>query len=174
MIIVAVWLAVVLLVLAFAILFRRLASRVDAEACNPEWLDDFSTERFAPMERLLDPGDFEFLKAQPGYRPSIGARLLRERRRAFAGYLRLLTRDFNQLLGIAKLMLIYSSEDRPEFAKALWQQQIRFYVAICTVRCRMAFYPLGWTGVDTRNLVKSLEILRQQIQELAVLRVEAY
>ncbi len=166
-----VWLAVALL-LAFALLLIRLASRVGAGSSNPEWLDDFSIERFAPMERLLDPTDFEFLKAQPGYRPSLGARLLKERRRAFAGYLGMLTRDFNRLLGVAKLMLVFSTEDRPELARALWRQQIRFYFAVSAVRCRLALYPLGWTGVDAGNLVKSLAGLHEQIQRWAVQRAE--
>ena len=111
-------LPVIALLLAFAVLLIRLASRVGAGSSNLEWLDDFSIERFAPMERLLDPKDFKFLKSQPGYRASMGVRLLLERRRAFAGYLGMLTRDFNRLLGIAKLMLVFSTEDRPEFAKA--------------------------------------------------------
>jgi len=167
-----VWLAVALL-LAFAVLLIRLASRVGAGSSNLEWLDDFSIERFAPMERLLDPKDFKFLKSQPGYRPVMCVRLLLERRRAFAGYLGMLTRDFNQLLGVAKLMLVFSTEDRPEFAKALWRQQIRFYFAVSAVRCRIALYPLVPAGADAGNLVKSLSGLHQQIQEWAVQRAAA-
>lgn len=172
MIIVAVWVTVVLLLLAFAVLFYRLASRVDAKACSPEWLDDFSLERFAPMDRLLDPRDFKFLESQPGYRPSMGTRLLRERRRVFTGYLRLLTVDFNRLMAIAKLMLVHSNEDRHAFAMALWRQQMTFYFAIYAVRCRIALSPLGW-NIDVRGLVKSLQSLHQQIQQSALQRAEA-
>jgi hypothetical protein len=167
-----VWLAVALL-LAFSLLLIRLASRVGARSSNPEWLDDFSIERFAPMERLLDPSDFKFLKAQPGYCPSLGARLLKERRRAFAGYLGMLTRDFNRLLGVAKLMLVFSTEDRPAFAKALWRQQFTFYFAVAALRCRLALYPLGLTGVDAGNLVKALAGFHEQLQGWAVQRAEA-
>jgi len=162
------------LLLAFAVLLIRLVSRVDAGSTNPEWLDDFSIDRFAPMQRLLDPKDFQFLKEQPGYNAAIGARLLKERRRAFGGYLSMLTRDFNRLLGVAKLMLVYSSEDRPEFAKALWRQQITFYFAVYALRFRVAFYPLGWTRVDAGNLVKSLASLHEHLQAWALQRAEAY
>jgi hypothetical protein len=166
-------LVVGLILLAFAVLFLRLAKRVDVPAGNPEWLESLTPERYAPMERLLRRSDFAFLEAQPGYRPDIGARLLAERRKAFAGYLRLLTHDFDQLLGLAKWMLVHSTTDRPEFAKALVRQQITFYCAVYALRFRAAFYPLGWTGFDASKLVDSLAHLRDGIQQLALQRVAA-
>jgi len=174
MILIVVSLAVLLLTLTLAMLFYRMSARFDAQACNPEWLESFSLERYAPMERLLDRSDFQFLESQPGYRAEIGRRLLSERRKIFAGYLSQLIRDFNQLLGIAKLMLVYGPEDRPEFANALWRQQIAFYFAICMLRCRIAFYPFGWKGVDVSALVGSLASLRDEVQGIALQRVEAY
>jgi len=50
-------------------LFWRLASRSDNQASTVEWFESFSLDSFAPMERLLDQSDFEFLAQQPGYRP---------------------------------------------------------------------------------------------------------
>src|SRR5437870_1680271 len=87
---------------AFAVLFVRLISRVDASACTSEWLENFSLESYAPMQRLLDKQDFVFLAAQRGYRPEIAKRLLAERRKVFLSYLRNLVRDFNQLLALAR------------------------------------------------------------------------
>jgi hypothetical protein len=173
MILVPVSLAAVLILLAFGLMFLRLAKRVNAPAGNPEWLESITLERYAPMERLLQRSDFAFLEAQPGYRPGIGARLLAERRKAFAGYLRLMTHDFDQLLGLAKWMLVHSTTDRPEFGKALWRQHIAFYCAVYALRFRVAFYPLGFAGVDARKLVDSLASLRDGIQQLALQRVEA-
>ena len=123
-------------------------------------------ESFAPMERLLDQSDFEFLSGQPGYRPEIGARLLKERKKLFLGYLRLLIGDFNQLLRIARLMIVYSTEDRGEFAKALWRQQVAFYFAVSAVRVRVALYPMGWTSLDVSRLMQALESMRSQIAQL--------
>jgi hypothetical protein len=173
MILVAVSLSAVLILLAFGLLFQRLAKRVGAPAGNPEWLESITLERYAPMERLLQRSDFAFLEAQPGYRPGIGARLLAERRKAFAGYLRLLAHDFDQLMGLAKWMLVHSATDRPAFGKALWRQQISFYRAVYALRFRVACYPLGFAGVDARKLVDSLASLRDGIQQLALQRVEA-
>ena len=157
---------VALLIAAFTLLFAKLASRLDKQVSIAEWFDSFSLESFSPMERLLDQSDFEFLSRQPGYRPEIGARLLKERKRLFSSYLRLLIGDFNQLLRIARLMIVHSTEDRPEFAKMLWQQQVKFYVAVCSVRVRVALYPLGWTSLDVSRLMGALENLRNQVAQL--------
>ena len=156
-------LACILLVAAFVVLFFRLASRFSAEAVEPGWLDHFTVESYAPMERLLDASDFEFLAAQPGYRPEIRKRLLAERRKIFGEYLGLLVQDFNQLNYFAKLMLVHSSQDQPELAWSLLGQRIRFYLAVAAVRCKVAFYPLGWTPVDVPKLLHALERMRNQI-----------
>jgi len=167
MFLVAVLGTVVVVLLTFALLFRRLTSHVDAEAPNPDWLENFSMDRFAPMGRLLDPSDLKFLESQPGYRPSLRARLIRERRRAVIGYIRLLAGDFNRLIAIAKLMLIYSNEDRQEFAKALWWQQVSFHWNVLSLRCRLVLWP-SVGAVDGSALLGALRNLRQQIDQLSL------
>src|ERR1700730_1528076 len=154
------------LVTAFALLFWRLAHRFGRQIYTAEWFESFSLDSFAPMERLLDQSDFEFLSQQPAYRPEIGSRLLKERKKLFLGYLRILIGDFNQLLRIARYMIVYSSEDRAEFAKVLWRQQVTFYFAVCSVRLRVALYPMGWTSLDVSRLTQALENMRNQVAEL--------
>ena len=160
-------LAVVILIAVSIALFRSLASRLDAEACTAEWLETFSTANYAPMQRLFDEKDFEFLVSQPGYQPEIASRLRDERRKVLASYLQLLTGDFNQLHAMAKLMLVYSHEDRPDFGKALLWQQITFYYAVTTVRCRLALMPLGWSAPDVRKLIRPIESMHLQLQQMA-------
>ena len=160
-------LVLALLAVCFAGLFWRLASRFDARQCTAEWLDAFSLESYAPMERLLDQRDIDFLASQEGYRPEIARRLMAERRKIFAAYLGHLVRDFNQLVRIGKLMIVYSSQDQGEFARRLWRQQVRFYAGICAVRAQLALQPLGWTGTDAHPLVAALTAMRNQIQVLA-------
>jgi len=160
---------VVLLTAAFAFLFYRLASRLDRTIGAAEWLGRFSLECYAPMERLLDPADFAFVEKQPGCSRELVRRLRSERREAFVGYLGLLVRDFNQLLRIGRVMQIGSSVDRLEFARALWRQQVRFYLAVCLVWCKVAILP--WSvRVDGRNLVASLTRMFGEVRELAVHR----
>jgi hypothetical protein len=161
-------LAIALLAACFAGLFWRLASRFDAEQCTAEWLDRFSLESYAPMERLLEKSDVEFLASQSGYRPEIAKRLMAERRKIFTAYLGHLVRDFNQLMKIGKLMIVYSTRDREEFAQQLLRQQMRFYANVYSVRLQLALYPLGWTVVDAHTLVEALTAMRNQVQQLAM------
>jgi hypothetical protein len=158
--------AIALLAACFAGLFWRLASRFDAQQCTADWLDSFSVESYAPMERLLERSDVAFLASQPGYRPEIGKRLMRERRKIFRAYLRLLVRDFNQLLGIGKLMVVYSSRDQQEFALSLRRQQLKFYGRVGALHLQLVLYPLGWTSVDARGLLAALGAMRAKVQQL--------
>jgi hypothetical protein len=150
----------------FAGLFWRLASRFDAQQCTAEWLDAFSVASYAPMERLLEKSDLAFLASQPGYRPAIGQRLMAGRRQIFRAYLRLLVRDFNQLIGIGKLMIVYSNQDQQEFARSLRRQQVKFYAQVCALQLQLALYPLGWTSVDARDLLAALGAMRTQVLQL--------
>ncbi len=160
-------LSLLLLAVCFFGLFLRLASRFDAQQCTAEWLDGFSLESYAPMERLLETGDLEFLKSQAGYRPAIAKRLMAERREIFAAYLGLLVRDFNQLVRIGKLIIVYSPHDQQQFARRLWRQQLRFYAGFCSLRLQLALYPLGWTTTDAHRLLAALAAMRNQVQLLA-------
>ncbi len=155
-----------LVLVCFAGLFWRLASRFDAQQCTAEWLDGFSLKSYAPMERLLDKSDLVFLASQPGYRPAIGQRLMAERRKIFRAYLRLLVRDFNQLIGIGKLMVVYSDQDQHQFARSLWRRQVEFYARVCALQLQLALYPLGWTSVDARDLLAALGAMRTKVQQL--------
>jgi hypothetical protein len=157
---------IVLLVGCLAGLFWRLASRFDAQQCTAEWLDSFSVNSYAPMQRLLEKSDWVFLASQPGYRPSIGKRLMAERRQIFRAYLRLLVRDFNQLMGIGKLMVVYSNRDQQEFARSLRRQQVTFYARVCALQLQLALYPLGWTSVDARALLDALGAMRTKVRQL--------
>ena len=119
------------------------------------------------MERLLASSDLEFLSSQTGYRPEIAKRLIAERREIFAAYLGHLVRDFNQLVRIGKLMIVYSAVDQQEFARRLWREQVRFYGRFCSVRLKLALYPLGWSAADAQRLVAALAAMRSQVQVLA-------
>jgi len=163
----AIALVVAFLTAVFIALFIRLASRLDAEQCTSEWLDNFSTSDYAPMRRLFDAKDFEFLASQPGYRPEIARQLRAERREVLAGYLQLLIRDFNQLHTLARMMLVQAAEERPDFGKALRRQQITFYYAVMAVRLRLVLMPLGWTAPDVSRLLEPIESIRLHMQRMA-------
>jgi hypothetical protein len=151
----------------FALLLRKLATRPAAAGSPSDWLESFSPESYAPMARLLDERDFVFLASQPGYEAGIGKRLRAERKAVFRGYLRRLVRDFNQLAATAKLMLVFSNEDRTEFAKSLWRQQATFYFAVCVLEIRLALYPMVVGTWDVQGLVETLRRLHAELVGLA-------
>lgn len=115
------------------------------------------------MARLLGNADTGFLASQPGYRPEIAQRLMAERRRIFAAYLGHLVRDFNQLVEIGKLMIVYSTEDQREFARRLWRQQVRFYAGVCSVWVELALNPLGWSGANAHRLLAAVMAMCNQV-----------
>ena len=156
--------AVALLLLgAFVVLLLRLRARFNPEAA-PDWLDTFSVDRYAPMERLLDASDFVFLAARCPGRPELARQLLEDRRGLFREYLDLLVEDFNQLHFLAKLMLVHAAEDRPEFAGQLLRQQLRFYSSVLLIRLKVSLYPSGWTALDVPRLLGALERMRDEIR----------
>jgi len=160
--------ALLLLVgLAFFLLFRRLIAPVERPDLNPEWWTDFSAEKYRPMERLFSEQDYEFLAAQPGFEPEVANRLRSERRRIFRQYLRSLSRDFGRLYATAKLLLLHSAQDRPDLAKTLLKQRLTFQYALAVVRCRLVLQPLGLKPVDVRGLVRALEAMCNELRALA-------
>jgi hypothetical protein len=158
---------IALLIGCFAILFWRLASRFDAQHCTAEWLDQFTLSTYTPMQRLLDRKDLAFLAAQPGYRPEISSRLIAERRKIFRSYLRMLVRDFNQLIRIGKLMVVYSTHDQTEFARSLLRQQVKFYVQVSMLHVQSTLYPWAGITVDAQGLLSALGDMRNQVRQLA-------
>lgn len=147
----------------FALLLRKLAARPATAESPSEWLETFCADSYAPMMRLLDESDFAFLASQPGYQASIERRLRAERKAVFRGYLWRLVRDFNQLVSIAKLMVVFSEEDRTEFAKSLWRQQVTFYFAVCALELRLAFYPMVLGTWDIQGPLGTLGRLHREL-----------
>ena len=61
-------------------------------------------------------------------------------------------------------MVLYSEEDRPDLAKALMQQDVRFRRALLQVHIRLALYRLGIGKVDVRGLVGALETVSHSVR----------
>jgi hypothetical protein len=151
--------------IAIAVLvFHRLASGPSSGLPAEQWDEEFSLDQYRPMERLLSERDFEFLARQPGYRPGIGRELRAARRRIFSEYLRLMVEDFNRLLRRAKLMAVLAPEDRGEFARALFKQQVSFYALVGRVRFRLALGRFGVAPSNPRALIRALEQLCEKIE----------
>ncbi len=166
--------AVCITVLLSAILiafFRRVVSTGSVELPDAEWVRSYEVSRYKPMQRLLGTSDLEFIATEPGYRPALGRKLAAQRRRIFRLYLGLLTRDFDRLCTVARVMMLHATEDRSSFAAALLQQRLRFAWTMKLVQCRLALHWLGlptatFPVADVRGLVNSIEAMREQMRQL--------
>src|SRR5579863_4743965 len=140
--------------LVAALLIRKLAAPGGSLPVTAEWIDELSIERYRPMMRLLDGGDVEFLRTQPGFTPTMVSRLRVQRCQIFRGYLRSLNSDFGRVCAAIKLVMLQSRHDRPDLAGALMRQQMQFAAGMFSVHFRLVLYRWGLCGVDVTSLVK--------------------
>ena len=144
------------------------------EFLNLDWLDDLSMpDRYRPLLRLLDRGDFDFLRSQPGCTPQMIARFRRQRFRVACGYLRALRTDFDRISLALKLLMLNSAVNRPELTRALVRSRILFASAMMTIRIRLLFFRLGIGGVNASGVVKRLEHIRFELLTFAASTVAA-
>lgn len=156
----------VVLVAAVLIVVRLLAYRTVGDRPQPE-TDGFSPARYEPMARLLAEEDFLFLASQPGYKPEIGAKLRRERRRIFRLYLRDLAHDFHLLHAEARAMVAESKAEHAELVGVLMRQQILFWRAMVGIELRLWLDQAGLSKADARRLVESIEAMRLDLARFA-------
>ena len=156
-----------------AVLARRLASTATSLPLTAEWIDELSIERYRPMMHLLDAGDVEFLRSQPGFTPAMAAKLRAERCQVFRGYLRCLRADFQRVCAALKLLMVHSGYDRPDLASVLIQQQVRFECGMVLVGFRLFLYRWGVCGVDVTDVVKIFDVARLELRRLVPVNAAA-
>ena len=118
------------------------------------------------MERLLDENDYRFLAQQPGYRRYIADELRAERKKVFQLYLSELVRDFNALVRIARLMLVYAPQDSPELARAIFRTQCAFYYQVTLTHLYLAAPGLVTGSVRPARLLEALKVMRGSIDQI--------
>ena len=149
-----------------AVLARRLACTATSLPLTAEWIDELSIERYRPMMHLLDAGDVEFLRSQPGFTPAMAAKLRAERCQVFRGYLRCLRADFQRVCAALKLLMVHSRYDRPDLASVLIHQQVMFEYGMVLVGFRLFLYRWGVCGVDVTDVVKIFDAMRLELRRL--------
>jgi len=154
------------LLLTVAMLIRKVAFSGGSLPVTAEWIDELSIERYRPMMRLLDGGDLEFLRTQPGFTPKMMTKLRIQRCQIFRGYLRCLNADFGRVCAAIKLVMLQSRRDRPDLAGALMRHQVMFAAGIFGVQFRLFLYRWGLCGVDVTSLVKIFDMMRLELRTL--------
>lgn len=154
------------LAVALFLLVRKMASNGSSLPLTAEWIDELSIERYRPMMRLLDGGDLEFLRSQPGFTPRMATRLRAQRCQIFRGYLRCLNGDFQRVCAAIKILMLQSREDRPDLAGLLLQHQVMFACGMGMVYFRLFLYRWGLVGVDVTSLVRNFDLMRAELRRL--------
>jgi hypothetical protein len=153
-----------------ALLYRNLISPLRVRDVDIGRLNRFSVARYRPMARLLAEEDYTFLAGQKGFNPRLARQLRRERRRVFRSYLNCLKRDFGQFEAAIKVCMITSRVDRPDLAKALLKRRLVFTYALMVTEWGLALHSLGLGTVDVSRLVGSLDGMRIQLGQAALVR----
>lgn len=146
--------------------WRRMIAPAVRLPVTVNWIEGLSLERYGPMMHLLDPEDLDFLRSQPGFTPQMAGRLRAQRSQIFRGYLRSLNQDFQQVVMAMKLILAYSTHDRPDLASTLIRQQVQFGLAMAGVQVRLFLYRWDLCGVDVKALVGMFDSMRLELQAL--------
>jgi len=155
-----------ILMAAVVLLVRQKAMSSRNLPVTAEWIDELSIERYRPMMRLLDGGDLEFLRSQPGFTPGMATKLRTQRCQIFRGYLRCLNTDFARVCAAIKLVMMQSKHDRPDLASALLRNQLLFAAGIAAIQCRLLLYRWGVCGVDVTSVVKIFDLMRLELRSL--------
>ena len=155
---------VALLGAAIWLLVRRRQAR-DADAIGNGLGDplEFSLENYRPMERFRWEEDLLFLQSQPGYRPEIGKRWKRERRRVFRLYLTELKGAFRVLHTKARALVANSDADSAELVWVLMRQRWTFVRVSALLEVRLALMWAGAGNVDAEPLIQLLEAMRADL-----------
>lgn len=133
-------------------LLRRRASQVD-----PDWLLEFSADRYAILGRMLDGDDYDWIATQTAGDRHLCEELRAIRRKAFRRYLAELSRDFTRLERISKMIVAGSPEDETELARFLLRQSISFRVQLLVVHLRLAVNPFHPGNIDVRRLLDLIQ-----------------
>lgn len=125
---------------------------------------DDSAGSYQPMLRLLDVGDFVFLRAQPGFTPEMESRLRTQRIRIFRSYLRGLDGEFRRISSHIRRLAAGAGQERRHMLWSLTLQRTAFIRQMATVQARLLFYTFGWGTVDASSLLKVFETLKASAQ----------
>lgn len=141
-------------ILAARLLRYRAAGRMDTT---------FQISRYAPMSRLLDPQEAEFLASQPGTTSKQVAAFRKERRRIFRLYLEELAADFRVLHREARVLASVSPEKNADLVGMLIRQQVSFWMAMLRVEGELVLDAAGVHRVNPAGLLENVAELHAAI-----------
>lgn len=154
-----------LVVLLVPALFR-LMRPCQLSEISAEWFENFDASCYKPMQGLLAAEDFQFLRRQPGFDPSMNRKLRRDRLRIFRQYLNRLVLDFNRLHAITRFIISQSSEDQSELFTQLLLIRIRFWIAILQVEFSYLICRFFSSTISVSGPIQQLEAMSRHFAAL--------
>jgi hypothetical protein len=122
--------------------------------------------RYEPMARLLGDEDLDFLKSQPGFRPEVGKKFMRDRRRMFRMYLQELAKDFHRLHAQARELVATLPEEHSALVGVLLRSQVHFWYEMSALEMKLSFHWVS-SPVDGRALVEAISMMHAEINRLS-------
>jgi hypothetical protein len=150
---------------SFLVLRKLTHPRVSSEDLNA-W-NDIDWQSCSPLERLLDPAEFEFLRKR-GLSEARIKDLQAKRRSLFRMYMRRLAHDFNMAHSALKTVLVTAEVDRPDLVREMGRQRFLFYRGLIGVEARLVLNALGFhcVPVPSLALIRPLEQLHMEFCNL--------
>jgi len=158
-------LAVVLVPSAIVIvpMLRRLFLKPSIGEITPQWLEEFSPDRYRSMANLLANDDFSFLVRQPGFELKLYRKLRRERLAIFRQYLDRLVLDFKRLHITARVLAAQNSEDSTTLTQQLFKMQYQFNLALIRTEFEYSLCRFGLAAVHVQRLIEPLRSLSEAL-----------
>ena len=150
---------------SFLALRKLTHPQVSSEDLNA-WIDT-NWQASSPIERLLDPSDFEFLRKR-GLSAGRIKRLRATRRSLFRIYMRRLTHEFNMAHNTLQAALLTANIDRPDLVAELGRQRFLFYRGLIAIEMNLTLNALGFDSVPVPSLklIRPLERLHMEFCNL--------
>ena len=117
----------------------------------------------APMMRLFNDRDIEFLRTLPGYSARMEAEFRRRRCRVFRGYLRSMRAEFLIAQTELETLRIESPADHEELALLVMRCRLRFAWAMIPAYLCLLRYRWQLGSADLERVVRRLEEIRREI-----------
>ena len=152
-------------------IIRRITRTQNTAEDLDAWVD-ITWQNSRPIERLLDPTDFEFLRRK-GISQKRISQMRAKRRELFRMYLRRLTHEFNAVHAALRMAIVQSEVDRADLVRELGRQRLLFYRHLVIVEFRLTLNAAGFNAVPSLDLIRPLERLHLEFCNLVPAAVGA-
>jgi hypothetical protein len=155
------------LLCAFLVILVSLVRRQAGPGSSRHALPDIPPLKYALLARLLEEGDFDFVRQQPGGSVAMTRRLREARREIVRDYLAELERDFGALHSAAIAMIAFAPEQQGTLALDLAKLRWEFSRNLFVTRFRLNLMQFGYRAFEPSPLVGSVTSMQAIVFRLS-------